>query len=66
MLCIENSGGGGYFSKTFITNKTMSNRIIESSIGSKHVNNTGHIDSSTSKHTKHTTIISTKTADDAL
>ena len=57
---------GGFISKTFITNKTMSNRIIESSVGSKYVNNTCHIESSASKHTKHTTIISTKTANDTL
>ena len=65
-ICVVNQERGWYISKTFITNKTMSNRIIESSVGSKHVNDTSHSDSSTSKHTKHTTIISTKTADDAL
>ena len=65
-ICVVNQERGWYISKTFITNKTMSNRIIESSVGSEHVNDTSHIDSSTSKHTKHTTIISTITADDAL
>jgi len=50
----------------FITYKSMGDRIIKTSICSKHSYNSSHINSSTFKHTIHTTIIPTKTTNYTL
>jgi hypothetical protein len=52
-----------YVSSTFITDKTMHDRIIECGIVSKHIHHSSHIDAPTSKNTVHTAIVSAITTE---